>query len=318
MKSKSLRKNLSLKLKAYRGFESCAAGFLLLIFSFSAPVSKAQISQKLDPTNLLASDLNQTAQQAGKINTPLQPAAKPSSIPEPSYIIDNTPLNFASQIGQQLSRTEHGKTNTRHNMKQKILKTDMIALKNNDNKQKTELQEIIEQINSIEFKPGEKKVDPVIIIEPTVFPESDEISTDIEDTSATSQPIQKQETDKILLRLRELSKKPEKQQNPLKLAEILFLGDYLNEAAIFYQEALKQTGTDDPKSIQDRAWILFQIGNCLKTEEPKTAMKMYRQLITEHPDSPWTNLAKTQDKLTDWYQTDKPEELINKNYSGLN
>jgi hypothetical protein len=40
------------------------------------------------------------------------------------------------------------------------------------------------------------------------------------------------------------------------------------------------------------------------------AMRTYRQLIAEYPDSPWADLAKAQDKLVDWFHKDKPAALI--------
>jgi hypothetical protein len=41
-----------------------------------------------------------------------------------------------------------------------------------------------------------------------------------------------------------------------------------------------------------------------------TAIKMYRQLIIEHPNSPWKELAEARSKLLDWYQKDEPHKLI--------
>jgi TolA-binding protein len=94
------------------------------------------------------------------------------------------------------------------------------------------------------------------------------------------------------------------------LGEVLFLSDYLKEASVFYREALNRKSPDKDDQAQNRAWILFQIGNCLRGDDPLTAMKIYRQLITEYPDSSWTDLAKTRHKLIDWYQKDKPQTLI--------
>ena len=48
-----------------------------------------------------------------------------------------------------------------------------------------------------------------------------------------------------------------------------------------------------------------------KAESGKTtAMKMYGQLITEYPNSPWKELAEARSKLLDWYQKDEPHKLI--------
>jgi len=148
--------------------------------------------------------------------------------------------------------------------------------------------------------------------------------------------------------LKSLLQHPERLRNPFELGEILFLSGHLKDAAICYQEALSRSSPDkaDPTqkpqqslglltedvkvpdvvlgprlaetktgmfSIRNRAWILFQIGNCLRDDELPTAMKMYRQLIAEYPDSPWADLAKARSKLIDWYQKDNPRALIAEN-----
>ena len=308
-------KNYILQLKAYSAFEYWAVSCLLLIFACSAPLSNAQISQELDPINLLLSGLNKNVQKVSKTTVPMQPTTMQSTIEQPvlseqSRTIDTIPLNFVSQVGQQFQLTLLNVPNTSHNIKQKLLKTDMVAFKAGDNKQKIELQKIIEQINSIELKPTEKKPQSNIVIDPKEITTPDEISVDIKEEEHTKpQLIQKTKTDEISQKLRMFSKNSEKPENPLNLAEILFLGGYMKEAAVFYQQALEQIKANDPKSSRDRVWILLQIGNCLKTEDAKTATKMYRQLITEYPDSTWTNLAKAQSKLIGWYQTNKPLQI---------
>jgi hypothetical protein len=68
----------------------------------------------------------------------------------------------------------------------------------------------------------------------------------------------------------------------------------------------------------DRAWILFQLGNCLRDSDPsagsgqalQAARNAYRRLIAEYPDSLWTDLAKARESLIDWYLKDDPLTLI--------
>jgi len=181
---------------------------------------------------------------------------------------------------------------------------------------KNELKRIIGQIRSIRFEPEKQAPEPVIAVEPLPTIEPNET---LPLTEAPNQPAETEikfkkpyesVSDKTLRILADLSKHPDRLENPLKLAEVLFLSGNTKEATVFYQEALGRKGTDDARSAQDRAWILFQIGNCLRTDDPPTAKRMYRQLIGEYPDSPWVDLAKAQDKLIDWYQTDKPRTLI--------
>ena len=118
-------------------------------------------------------------------------------------------------------------------------------------------------------------------------------------------------TKQTLQLFEDISLHPEKLGNPLRLGEVLFYNGYLKQAAICYQQALRRSNIDEDSSARDKAWILFQIGNCLRTDEPLKAMERYKQLITEYPESPWTDLAKAKSKLIDWYLKDKPKELIN-------
>jgi tetratricopeptide (TPR) repeat protein len=184
-----------------------------------------------------------------------------------------------------------------------------------DNKNKDELKRLIQQVRSIEFKP-QKTSEPPIVTEPAPTTEPNKTSLNVEsqkgnkrktaDVKLPYEPI----TDQTLQMLKNLSQHPEQVNNPFQLAEVLFLGGCLKEAAIFYQEALNHIGKDSGRPAEDRAWILFQIGNCLRNDDPPAAMKTYRQLITEYPSAPWTEMAKTLETLIDWLQKDKPRESI--------
>jgi len=94
------------------------------------------------------------------------------------------------------------------------------------------------------------------------------------------------------------------------VGEILFVSGNVKEASIFYSEALNRKDPNDAGSSWDRAWILFQIGNCLRNDDLPEAAKMYRQLLTEYPNSPWADMAQAQSMLIDWYQKEEPVKLI--------
>ena len=110
--------------------------------------------------------------------------------------------------------------------------------------------------------------------------------------------------------LRSLVQHPEKLDNPLELGEILFLSGNLKEASIVYVEALNRKDPNDAGSSLDRAWILFQIGNCLRDDDMPAAAKMYQRLLTEYPNSPWADLAKARSILIDWYLKEEPVKLV--------
>lgn len=184
-----------------------------------------------------------------------------------------------------------------------------------DNRSKDELRRMIEQIRSIEFKPREQTAKPVIVVGP--------LATEPNGTApraAMAKEPKKKETkpklpygpvtDRTLQILENASQHPDELDYPFGLAEILFLSGNLKEATVFYREALNRKTPDDPSSASDRAWILFQMGNCLRNDDLPTALNMYRQLITEYPDSPWVDLAKTQCQLIALYQKDEPRKLI--------
>ena len=191
-----------------------------------------------------------------------------------------------------------------------------IAKGQKDESTKDELKRMIEQIRSIELKPDKQPSEPLPV--PEVAPAT-ELNETLFDTAVTKE--QKTEeienklpygpiSDKTLQILKNLSQHLDNLRNSFELGETLVLSGNLKEAAIFYQEALKHKSPDDVGSARDRAWILFQIGNCLRNDDPVTAMKMYGQLITEYPNSPWRELAEARSKLLNWYQKDQPHKLI--------
>jgi tetratricopeptide (TPR) repeat protein len=193
-----------------------------------------------------------------------------------------------------------------------------IAGSENDTKSKEQLRRIIEQIRSVEFKPQEQTPEPVIkpekapVIEPNeTVPEVNEPRKEQpQHQQIESRPPYEPITEQTLQMLRTLAQNPQKLENPLELGEIVFASGNLKEASICYREALRRKDPNDAGSADDRAWIMFQIGNCLRNAEPPAASKAYQQLITEYPNSPWTQPAKVRNDLIAWYLKDKPAELM--------
>jgi tetratricopeptide (TPR) repeat protein len=125
-----------------------------------------------------------------------------------------------------------------------------------------------------------------------------------------SKPPYKPVTDRTLQMLGNITQDPNQLDNPFEMGEVMYFSGHLKEAAVFYQEALNRTDPEKTGAGRNRAWILFQLGNCLRDDDLTTAQKMYRQLIAEYPGSPWVDLAKAREKLIDWYLKDKPRTLI--------
>jgi len=185
-----------------------------------------------------------------------------------------------------------------------------------DEKSKGELMRMIEQVRSIRFMP--RKHVPEFVVVPVEAPavEPNEAASDtiVESEAEQDQPGPRLPyepiTERTLQVLRDLSEDPEKVDNPFELAETLFLSGNVKEAAVFYAEALGRTEPNDVSSSRDRAWVLFQAGNCLRSTDLPAATKMYTQLLTEYPISPWTDMAKAQARLIDWYVKDEPHKLV--------
>jgi tetratricopeptide (TPR) repeat protein len=194
-----------------------------------------------------------------------------------------------------------------------------VAQGKNNTKSAEQLKQIIEQIHSVEFKPQKQAPEPVVVPEKAPVIEPNEIVPD-----EPNIPVQKEKpkqetksklpyepiTDQTLQMLRTLVQEPEKLENPLELAETLFASGNEKEASLFYSEALKRKDPNDTGSSSERAWILSQIGNCLRNSDLPAAAKTYQQLLTEYPNSPWTGLAKTRTDLIAWYLKDEPDKLL--------
>lgn len=202
----------------------------------------------------------------------------------------------------------------------RLLKSDITAVKDEkDPKVKTDLDRLIEQIRAVEIRPqqaAETVAAPVALptTEPNntsvniTVPKKEEEEKDTEEIE--SKPTHTSITEKTLQILRSLTQNPEKIDNYFELGEILFTNGNLKEATVFYQEAIMCTDPNDPEMITDRAWLLFQIGNCLRNDDMDEAAKTYRQLIMEYPNSLWSEVAQVQSQFIDWYQTNEPQKLI--------
>ncbi|MEN6332942.1 MAG: tetratricopeptide repeat protein, partial [Phycisphaerales bacterium] len=106
-----------------------------------------------------------------------------------------------------------------------------------------------------------------------------------------------------------LQQNPGQVRDPLDMAELLFLSGRPAEAAPFYAKALDQINKVDPSYDADRAWILFQLGNCLRETDSARAQDAYMKLVSEYPNSPWTELAKAHGRLLPWYQKSRSGQV---------
>ena len=197
-----------------------------------------------------------------------------------------------------------------------LWQSDIRIPKDSNNKSKDQLQQIIKQIRALEFKS--------LVQTPALSPAVEAVESEPNEISSVQESPQRQEqkpqkiepklayepvSARTLEMFEKLSQKPEQIHNPFELGEILYRSGNLKEAAVCYQQALDSEDPNAP-ATQNTAWILSQIGNCLQNDDSAAAMQMYRRLIVEYPDSPWTDLARTKVQLIDWLLRDKPKMLV--------
>lgn len=106
-----------------------------------------------------------------------------------------------------------------------------------------------------------------------------------------------------LRQLRKLS--PKGVHNAIALGDSLLRGGHLEEAVQIYQVAMQR----DPGE-EDRAWVMFQMGNCKRTSDPEMAAGFYKRLLSEHPGSLWSGVAEIQEHLIQWRRINDPGKLL--------
>jgi tetratricopeptide (TPR) repeat protein len=113
-----------------------------------------------------------------------------------------------------------------------------------------------------------------------------------------------------------LTEAPSDIVNPMEVGESLFNIGNLTDAVKFYRLALERMA--DNKDDPDRPWVLFQIANCIRREDPDNAYATYQELITEYPTSYWAPTAKTQQQVISWYRQTTPNTVLETHSSDPN
>lgn len=95
-------------------------------------------------------------------------------------------------------------------------------------------------------------------------------------------------------------------EDPAALADALFQAKHPDLAVAFYDRAIKGATTPDNK-----AWLLFQAGNCSRRTKPQAALKAYDALVTAYPGSLWSSIAKVQKGIVEWRNNKDMVVLLN-------
>ncbi|MHC4551140.1 MAG: tetratricopeptide repeat protein [Planctomycetota bacterium] len=198
-----------------------------------------------------------------------------------------------------------------------------------DDEIKNQLQELIKKVGSIQFDEIESvehapvepvktepvvqptpqpviAVEPVEVVEPNVVAK-ETVEAPVEVKSKRPEGYISDET---LAIFQQMLDNPKRLKRPLELAEILYRSECYKEAGICYQAALDQMTVVDEDTYGDRAWVLYQLGNCLSKDDPLAAMNQFQLVIKEYPNCPWAELARAKAKVIDWQLKDKPVVLI--------
>ncbi len=181
------------------------------------------------------------------------------------------------------------------------------------------LKRLIRQVHRITFndksstQPSVPAAKPMLKAEPSAPPaaRAEEVQVAPAEAAAHSTPETAPTlSEKARKALADLQRNPSHVRDPLETAELLFLSGRPGDAAPFYEEALRRTSPGTAASNDDRAWILFQLGNCLRETDAAKAQNSYAKLISEYPDSPWTEMARAGGRLLTWYQNIRPDQLV--------
>jgi tetratricopeptide (TPR) repeat protein len=184
---------------------------------------------------------------------------------------------------------------------------------NEDAQTRLALKRLIRQVRSVKFDSKSTAPAPALPAEPPAATESakaepatrsPEMLADPKSQTPNPASVKAQRT------LQALLQDPNRVDDPLEMAELLYLSGRPTDAAPFYQKALDRMSPDDPTTDADRAWVLFQLGNCLRESDMTKAQEAYAKLIAKYPSSPWTEMAKAHGRIITWYQKTQPQQLI--------
>jgi tetratricopeptide (TPR) repeat protein len=287
---------------------------VLIVVSFGCKAVCSEINiDELDPTSLLATESAQNDDEEIGLPAIQMPPQPDFNTPQP---IVTLATNFAAAVKDELPRTSPPPADVPARQSELQLRKSIVSppSQRRDNSKTDDLRQMIEQIRSVTFEsqqPAQQPVNtaPDISPEPNITPAVEPVTQPVS-VSAPPEAPDKSMSGQTLQTVQHLLKGPNHIATPLELAEILYRSGELGLAGLCYKQALSSIAADDPNWAGERAWILFQIGNCLKDNDPNAARESYAELVRTHPDSPWAEIAKSENSLADWYQQDQPHKLI--------
>lgn len=200
---------------------------------------------------------------------------------------------------------------------------------------RSELQDLLKRVGAIQFQSlPPLAVEPAVGPEPAIVPMPAPVVVEPNEPEAAAEPPlavapqavpaaapvpaepprpQGYISSQTLDVFKSMLDRPEQIKNPLQLAEILYRSDCLPEAAVCYQAALDRLDSSQEDPFEDRAWILFQLGNCFSKSDPLAALQSFNRVVKDYPHCLWVEMARAKSQLIDWQLKDKPSLLIHDN-----
>jgi len=276
--------------------------FLFLVISSQVCLGKTT-EEVIDPTVLLIELPSKTVKAAEmQIAAKQAEPAQGVSIKLINSVLGNTNtetnMNFLSPWPTAIGTLQKGPA--RQLLRERISSDGL----RDDSASKAELAKSVNQLRSIEIarpQSPDSKLEPIIL---KTSGQTQKSEPNIKLTTVSLPDANADDAASRIIRL--LIEKSSAIEDSFSTAEILYIKGYFKEAAIFYRQSLNQPNLPS----QEKAWILYQIGNCLRNSDTASALASYRQLITEFPQSPWTEAAKAQERVLDWLQKEKVKELV--------
>ncbi len=247
---------------------------------------------------------------AGKGATSLQ--AEPNDSPDPTAVFSR----IIRARGSKAAETQRPAQSaiTRQLWRHRVL----VPEQTEDAETQIALNDLVRRIRSMKFEAKEQlpAAAPFVVPEPTerrLDAASDQgiaVQKQAQPPAAPSAALESPLSPEAAEALKRVIADPNQASDPLELAELLYLTGRLSEAAVLYRKALDATTSKGSGAQADQAWILLQLGNCLRDTNPAQARDMYARLVAEHPDCPWVDLAKAHSQLITWYEQVQPRQWV--------
>jgi tetratricopeptide (TPR) repeat protein len=252
------------------------------------------------------------SQGAGASPSTTSPRVEPNDSFSPASL-------FARALNAVAVKTPDMSASLPKDITQKLWRSRVSAPEQTDDTQnQADLSVLVHKIRSVKFEAKEQKPSAASFTMPEPADNRTEPAPGTEATEP--QPAQPAITapaapkaplsDETAKALKRVLADPNQASEPLELAELLYLTGRLSEAAILYQKALDSITGKEPASREDQAWILLQLGNCLRESNPARARGMYTRVVAEHADCPWVELAKAHSQLISWYEQVQPRQWL--------